>query len=271
MMLVGGLILGMVCCLAVLWILSRRVNNVSGQQLYTSDGNLSSPTVAVVVHSFDGYRRYWPGFLHFYRQHYVSQVSSAQRWPLYFLTEQKVPPLDMVPLTHVVTGHGPWGARLINGLEQIDADYVLYLQEDMWLTGHLKHDNLVRAFVRMQKKQAGHWKLQTGCQHRVSGVTDYNDPEWYIVTHQPALWDRLFLLSTLKHDYSPFAHETKTNHGMHTSPARAALCHCDDDFRFPYIDVSRRGKLRAEGHHMLEKAGMPFVTSKDQIYVRPDF
>lgn len=277
-MLLVGLILGILCCLGVLWALTKPSSQkiAVGRLRLNLESPLSadiepSPSVAVVVHSFDGYRRYWEGFLHFYRQNYVSHVSSDKRWPLYFLTEEKIPPLDTVPLTHIVTGSGPWGARLINGLEQIDADYILYMQEDMWLTGHLPHKDLVRAFDRMQKAGAGHWKLQTDCQHRVSGLTDYNDPAWYIVSHQPALWDRLFFLSTLKPEYSPFAHETKTNHGMHTSPARAALCHCDPSFQFPYIDVSRRGVLRLEGQKMLTQAGLNFVTSEDQIYVRPDF
>lgn len=261
---------------AVIWLLGigwlsvthSSTSNLPKHSFKTKASLEGTSDIGILVHSFDGYRRYWPGFLYFYRKHYAEKTSSHRRWPLYFATEQKTPSKDIVPFRHIQTGEGSWGYRLRKALEVIPQSYVLYMQEDMWLNGTLSHSRLEEAWGRMISQNAIHWKLQTNCEHLVLCPTDYNDPKWYVASHQPAIWDKEFLLSTLRDNYSPFAHETRVNHALHTTPAQAALCVCDVGFNFPYVDVSRRGKLRPQGVAMVKSSGIQFEETDDQVYVR---
>jgi len=227
------------------------------------------PTAGILVHSFDGYRRYWPGWYHFFQKHHSDPV-----WPIYFATEEKsVAPWipDHPQHHHLLTGKGSWGYRLMEALKKMPEEYVLYMQEDMWLTGTLRPDYLQEALTRMKSLNLNQMKLQSNCQHVVGMPTDYNNSLWYVVSHQPGLWKKSFLMSSLDPTSSPFQHETQLNDNLHRRPDLASLCRCNQDFvsaTFPYEDVSRQGRLRDVGHQMLEQEGLEFVTEKDEVMYR---
>lgn len=232
------------------------------------------PSAAFLIHTFDGYRRYWPGWFHFFHLHHPEPV-----WPVYFATEEKnienlIPEESSSRYKNVKTGKGEWGYRLRRALEQIPEEYVLYLQEDMWLTGTLRSEYLERSLQRMKKHNLNHLKLQANCHHNAGLQSrDLNDSRWYVVSHQPGLWRKSFLLSTLKDVWSPFQHETQTNADLHLAPGDAQWCRCNLDFVnevFPYEDVSRRGQLRPIGQDMLDKADLGFEVSSDEVMFRAD-
>ena len=228
------------------------------------------PRMAILVHTFDGYRRYWPGWIRFYQKYAAETVSHLESVKCYFATEDLAPSIPHdVHITHLRTGRGEWGYRLMRALEQIPEDYVLYMQEDMWFTSTLDRAYLKSAMRRAQDVSA--LKLQTNCHHNIQSA-DINRPDWYIVSHQPSIWKKSFLQSTLAATLTPFQHETRTNQMLHENPALTQACKCNLDFPhtppFPYEDVSRVGKLRDVGADMLNAEGMIFDISKDEVLTR---
>jgi hypothetical protein len=162
---------------------------------------------------------------------------------------------------------------LRRALESLPGDYVLYLQEDMWLTGLLRSEYLTQALAYAVAHDVLHLKLQSYCSHRVGLATDYNNPAWYVASHQPALWQKSFLLSTLKDTHSPFQHETTLNMKLHTEAGQdaAALCTCYPEVSFqafPYEDVSRQGTLRKVGRSMLQREGLAFQIKPGEVMHR---
>jgi len=227
----------------------------------------SIPNLSIVVHSFDGYKRYWPGWHHFFHKHCPKPFC-----PIYFCTEVESveQPHDSM-YHHIATGKGEWGARLITALRQISTPYVLYMQEDMWLTSPLSTAYMQSAMNQMETRQLNHLKLQKDCQHQVGLSDQYNNPAWYIMSHQPGLWKVDFLLSTLMDQQSPFAHETTTNRMLQQAPDLAATCACNQQFTsqvFPYEDVSRQGQLRPVGKEMMEKERLSFIVGSDEVMFR---
>lgn len=205
--------------------------------------------VAVVLHTCDDYARYWPGLV--FRWH------AFAGGPAYLATEQARPP--RVPATVQVchTGPGPWAQRLQRVLEHLSTPYVLYLQEDAWLTAPLTANYLHAAVHLMQKHQLLALKLYEGCAHAPSGsTTDVQSPRWYIVAHQPTLWRRDFLRSTLYADQDALRHEVETNLMLHRHPEWAQRCGCFSEFDdprlspFPYAEVSRRGEWLPVGRRL---------------------
>jgi len=230
----------------------------------------NKPDFAFLVHTFDGYKRYWQGFLHFFGKYYDNNLGV----PVYFATEKEdisrfaLPP-TIIPIQ---TGSGEWGFRLMEALKQIPEEYVLYMQEDMWLTAPLDDTFLQKALARMQKDGLNHLKLQKECQHkRFPGHPELNDSTWYVASHQPAFWKKSFLISTLKADMSPFRHETTTNIFLHQQPQLMSKCQCNQDFDarvFPYEDVSRQGQLREVGKKMLAQENLVFHADAGEIFYR---
>lgn len=228
------------------------------------------PSCSVLVHSFDGYRRYWEGWLYFWHKYSESSLP----WTVYFATESRSPHATQLrEVQHLPTGVGKWGYRLRRALESIPGEYVLYMQEDMWLTDALRSEYLLQALAHASKHDLLHLKLQPFCHHEVGLPTDYNRSEWYVASHQPALWQKSFLLSTLHDNYSPFQHETLLNRALHTPSERiaASLCACYPEVSFqtfPYEDVSRQGQLREIGVSMLRREGLTFQKEPGEVMFR---
>lgn len=228
-------------------------------------------TCAIVVHTFDGYQRFWTGFIHFYTK-YASQVT----WTVYFATEIKCPDNLPAHFVHLPCGQGEWGKRLRVALSQIPEQYVLYMQEDMWLTNTLTATYLNQAFQLAYLNNWNLFKLQVDCQHKINPDhhADYNNPQWYIASHQPGIWNKSFLLSTLSDNMTPFRHETSLNHRLHMNKDLANTCECHQHFfslDFPYLDVSRRGRLLDSGRNMLKKEGLSFHVQKDEVMTRRNY
>lgn len=93
------------------------------------NGEPADGPLAVVVHSFDGYKRFWRPVLHF------TSVNLPHDRPVFVASEEQSMNGDRtIP---ILTGPGAFGDRMrraIKRIEQLGFRYVLYLQEDMWIS-----------------------------------------------------------------------------------------------------------------------------------------
>lgn len=219
-----------------------------------------------LVHSFDGYKRYWEPWIHFFFKFHREPV-----WPVYFASEtilvvdQRVSP--------ILTGKGEWGARLIQALEKIPEDYIFYFQEDIWLTDTLTQDYLDAAVQTIHENNLNYLKLQADCRFTVGLLDRIQDRRWYIISHHPGLWRKSYLLSTLQAHMTPFQHEITLNTYLHQHHTEADQCKCNLDFDtrvFPYIDASKRGKLCQEGLRMIQADGLQLLIESGAVLERKD-
>jgi len=227
---------------------------------------LSDDNVAFLVHSFDGYKRYWEPWVHFFFKFHPDPL-----WPLYFASE-KIAVTDPRCLS-VLTEKGEWGARLISALQQIKEEYIFYFQEDIWLTKPLTQNYLNACVQTFTKHNLNYLKLQDDCRFTVNMRDDIQDRRWYIVSHHPGLWRKSFLLSTLQSNMTPFQHEIAVNSYLHRHPQEAAKCKCNLDYDsrvFPYLDASKRGKLCDQGFKMLKKDGLYLQIDENAVLERKD-
>ena len=91
--------------------------------------NLKSNAVALLVHACDRYEILYKGFEIFFHRYWDHRITTSN----YFATEEKdTEPEGFIALK---SGKGEWSDRLIKLLkDQIVEDYVIYMQEDMWLS-----------------------------------------------------------------------------------------------------------------------------------------
>ncbi len=81
---------------------------------------------SILVSSFDRYSACWVPFCHGLQKYWPDHFT-----PLYFITNQKDPPCGQA--IQVGQDRG-WAGNLRYALEQIESPYILYAQEDYWLT-----------------------------------------------------------------------------------------------------------------------------------------
>jgi hypothetical protein len=195
------------------------------------------PNLVAVIHSCDSYARYWKGSLYYTDKYFPTSCVST-----YFLTETIEP--EHVPVNiHVLkTGHGTWAKRLKYTLQLIPTLYVFYMQEDAWLTDRVSTKYLYELTDLMERDQLHVIKLFKNCAHSYVS-NNVNDPLWYIISHQPSIWRREFLMQTLYDEQEAMQHELDTNSMLHQHAKVAeSICKCFTSTAFPYHEVSRQGQ-----------------------------
>lgn len=205
--------------------------------------------LAVIVHTCDKYQNYWPPFLYFFQRYFPIDM-----FPVFFANEDLMYHLPH-NITGIHTGTAEWGTRLQRAVTDIPEQYILYLQEDIWFTAPISSHLLNNAVDFMTAKDLNYLGLQKNCQHQIFEVDRVDHPAWYLISHQPGIWKKSFLIGTLqtfRSNLSPLQHETWTNQYLHRNPDVAERCQCFVQY-LHYEEVSRRGQLQENGKKLLKK------------------
>lgn len=171
-------------------------------------------TVAIVIHACDRYELLYKGFSFFFDRHWPKDT---RIFGYYFLTEEKT--YDHPPFTNIKTGKGEWSDRLKRGLEQIQESYILYLQEDMWLTADVPADTLNKIIDFALDKKPLLFKLNSSEVFKTKptdtvfnglrvSVLDNKQSE-YLMSHQASIWNKNFLMQQLAPGEHPWRNERK--------------------------------------------------------------
>ncbi len=223
------------------------------------------PSCSVLMHSFDGYRRYWAPWIYFFKLHY------GGRWPVLVATESIKPDLPE-SMEWVSCRKGAWSDRLLEALDSVKTDYVLYIQEDMWLTGKVPANYLDSCLTLAKKKDLNLLKLQANGHHRAWGSIDGEGyPSWYVLSHQPGIWKVSYLRETLVQGESPYDHEIGWNQWIHAHPSHMPAFGAAVDHglpAFPYDGVSIQGQLTSAGARMLQGHRLSWAVAEDEVTFR---
>jgi hypothetical protein len=161
--------------------------------------------LSVLIHTFNNYQHLWKGCSHSFCQHWNEDL------PIYFGTDDKIEGQYLFPFPTrlLFSGQGEWSDRLIILLNQIPTDYILYMQEDHWPTQ--KPPNLAELMQIITEKDL--FRLQ------ISPVVPFyklfseentlffDEKSKYLVSHQPSIWKKSFLLECLKPGETPWINE----------------------------------------------------------------
>ena len=160
--------------------------------------------MAVLCHTFNRYEWLWDGFLEGWSRKVKLDACK------FLGTDLKNHGAHATgDWQYLYSGDGEWSDRLIALLGQINSAYVLYIQEDMWPCQALPdHASLLRLMsdhnlCRLQISPIIHFYSLQG-----SGIPFYfHLSSKYLVSHQPSIWRKDFLLQCLVKNESPWKHE----------------------------------------------------------------
>ena len=108
--------------------------------------------VVALVHSFDGYKRFWKPVAFFTER----ALASTGVTTLY--ASEQVGMIDD-PERCILTGGGDFVTRFERALDSVQAEYVLYLQKDIWITDELSAAQLDGYVELMQRHRLDCLKL----------------------------------------------------------------------------------------------------------------
>lgn len=179
------------------------------------DKNSVNTRVALIVHSCDRYAFLYKGFEIFFSKYWDFDIDCNY----YFATEEKN--ISINGFKNIHSGKGEWSDRLAFLLkEKINEKYVLYFQEDMWLSKKVNRVFFNNLFKLTEKKN---WQLvklhsseiyktiSTDCFIEGFNISKFDNRSGYLMSHQVTLWNKDFLLNQLHKNEHPWRNERKAS------------------------------------------------------------
>ncbi len=167
--------------------------------------------VALIVHSCDRYALLFKGFDYFFKENWDFTIPCS----CYFATEEIDVNFDK--FTNIKSGRGEWTNRLVSLLDQIEEDYVLYFQEDMWLNKPINAVFFMELFDLAIKNNWNQVKLNSADVFKTNQTPIFiegfniskliNKESGYLMSHQVTLWRKDFLKDQLKPNEHPWRNE----------------------------------------------------------------
>jgi hypothetical protein len=205
--------------------------------------------IPVILHSMDSYSRFWNPWYHLFNLH------CKNHGPIIFLSEDKEP--DFIDdITHIKTGEGEWGERLLRALKQIDSELVFYMQEDFWCVNDYElTDQLLEMFEKFGMDQL-HIKENTPLisTKKITGnLYRFEQKSEYTQNHQFGLWRKNKLIENVLPNENPWENEVDGSKRLNQKPHNVYLL----DFHW-YVSVCRRGQLMERGEKIVKKYDISF-------------
>jgi hypothetical protein len=207
--------------------------------------------IPIIIHSMDSYSKFWNP-CHSQLKKYLHNHGK-----ILFLSEEKEP--DFVnEITHIKTGKGEWGERLLTALEQINDDLVFYMQEDFWAKSELiLTDDLLYLFKKYNMSQL-HIKNKINGMGLIYDKINHNlykmgQHSTYTQNHQFALWDKEKLKSNILPNENPWENEINGTKRINKTPHNIFLLEHDW-----YDTTCTKGEINQRGIDLILKEKINF-------------
>ena len=187
--------------------------------------------LSLLVHTFNAYQHLWPGCLSSWNG------INTSGFPRYFGTDTSDHKIrSFGGFRPLYSDIGEWSDRLRSLVTQIDTPYIMYSQEDHWPTGsppdleEMMKIATQKGILRLQLSQINRFYKLEG-----EGIPQYFTPESkYLVSHQPSIWKKSFLIDCLRPGETPWVNEYRgtlrwqeTSHKRNFIRGKIAIYPCD--------------------------------------------
>src|SRR6056297_2308057 len=108
---------------------------------------------SIIVSSYDGYSDIWRPFFELFFRYWPDCP-----FPIHLITNKLTYPDQRVKSMQLGADEG-WSSNLIKALKSIDSEYIIYLQEDYFLKGKVKNEDIYQALDIIEKEKAAYLRL----------------------------------------------------------------------------------------------------------------
>lgn len=224
---------------------------------------------AVVVSSCDAYRDCWGPFIFSIKNHW-----GDLDMPVYIISNHEEIIDEIVKFIKVGDDKG-WASNMKAALQHINADYILYLQEDYWLVEKVDNTKIQEQFAYCQKEGIGMLRLsypyydqyQIDSLHAISPIAK----EKYALCLQAAIWKKSTLQDLLVDGWTGWDFETKLHsryaERVRMIRAQVMLDTVDDGYKIKYVDGTgiRKGRWTQDAVRFLKENGFEDLIKKREV------
>lgn len=149
----------------------------------------ASGNIGIIVFSCDKYSDLWESFFHFFDKYW-----NDCPYPVYLATNTK--PFNKSNLQLLFSNQfTKWGAETLLILNQLNHDYLIYFQDDYFLTQKVNNEEIEKLFSKMQLLNADYIRLfpSPGPDIKIEGEKDFGiigANALYRTSLQCAIWKR---------------------------------------------------------------------------------
>ncbi len=163
--------------------------------------------IAIMITSCDAYRECWRPMVYSLDKYWPDC-----EWPRYVVTNYADEDLPNTTIIHVGDDHRSWCNLTRMGMQAIDAEYILFFQEDYWLGQKVDNEAIKRHVTYMDENNVDYLKLQDDIRRdnlRI-GETDYcMNPidRRYAFNTAVAIWRKACVMQLLPEDWDGWKFE----------------------------------------------------------------
>ncbi len=221
----------------------------TSQSFINIDSN-SEHSLAVIIHTCDDYTFCWAGWYHYFKKYWNFKLP----FNIYFVNEDM--DVDFNGIEQIKTGSGEWSVRLKKALKQIPEKNIVYLQEDVWLQGAIDIEKYFFVFLNLSLDRLqlsptdSTYTLFSKFKIGDLVLRKFARRSNYLISHQPSIWEKSFLINCLDNSESPWENEIAGTKRLRINFRSFSIYLSVIDW---YTAVSRQGKLTSEGLELEKK------------------
>lgn len=151
-----------------------------------------------------------------------------------------------------------WGDNMVKGLESVQSKYILYLQEDYWLSVPVRTTFIEEQLSYCEKEGLDYLRITFPWKdvNRIDEAHALSPTEEpYGICLQAAIWRKDFLLSLIKPGMSGWDFEDMCNALGKTVHKTRVLLEEISRREFHYVDAVRKGRWTRIGYRWLKENG----------------
>jgi len=184
------------------------------------DPNFIDNDITVIIQTCDKYRNFWNGWYLAWKNNWNWDL----KWPVVFCNEEMDLPFNDPRIGQIKSpvskDKNGFSNRLSDILEKVKTKYVLYIQDDMWLTNSVNFSTFKEALykvryndwncLRLHEKIWLNYTLEK-TRHFVNEkrVLKMKSTSEWLLTHNAAIWNKQFLMESILPDEDPWTNEVE--------------------------------------------------------------
>ncbi len=229
---------------------------------------------AVLVHTCDRYQFLYPGFHYFFSQHWDFDTHCNY----YFATEELT--VNLPGFNNIQSGKGEWADRLRYLLQnEIKEQYIIYFQEDMWLTKPVNNSFFNPLFDLIRRQQWQQVKLTSSDVYKTQPTSHFiegfnlaklnNATSGFLMSHQVTIWDKHYLIAQLHKGEHPWRNERRGTKRLKKLNPNIYQVDYFAENGHPPINNNQPQAMRSEyftisGNSMLQENVTPYIKKLQQ-------
>ena len=176
--------------------------------------------ITVIIQTCDKYRNFWNGWYMAWKNNWNWNL----KWPIVFCNEELDLPFNDSRISQIKSplslDKNGFSDRLKDILEKVKTKYVLYIQDDMWLTNSVNFSTFKEAIYKVQYNDWNCLRLHEKIwlnytmdktSHFVNEkrVLKMKSTSEWLLTHNAAIWNKEFLMESILPNEDPWTNEVE--------------------------------------------------------------